>query len=255
MTGVLYIATGERCRSEAILNAQRCRNANPNLAITIKTDRTDHPGLANVFDSVILCSNPSYSYRDKIIGLSQLPYEQTLFLDSDACLIGSAVDLFEILQEADLAAAHAPVRHPPGWSDVAVPSVFSELNSGVLLMRRSIVVDELMSAWLLLYDELLQTHGQSWDQASFRSVLWSFLRSQKLRFLHLPPEANLRTTKPWFAGRGLPVYVVHGRFSSHEFDPFVEFLNSDIDRFRTWDQWVDKHPTTSIRPRFDRTFG
>ncbi len=254
MRGILYIATGTRCCSEAILNAKRCRQTNPDLPIAIKTNLPDHPRLEGVFDSVIVCSNPNLSYRDKVSGLLSLPYDETLFLDSDACLIGSAADLFMMLNGSDLAAAHAPVRHPPGWSDPAVPSAFSELNTGVLLLRRSIVVDELMAAWLNLYDKLFQTYGQSWDQASFRSVLWSSLRCQNLRFLHLPPEANLRTTKPWFAGRGASVSIIHGRFLPDEYQPFVEFLNSDVDRFRTWDQWLELHPNTSIRPRFDRTF-
>ncbi len=254
MRGIFYIATGERCCSEAFLNAQRSRQANPYLPITIKTDSPNHPDLASVFDSVVIFSNPNHSYRDKVSGLSSLPYEETLFLDSDACLIGSAADLFEMLEGSDLAAAHAPVRHPPGWSDAAVPTAFSELNTGVLLMRRSPVVEELMKAWLALYDILLRRYGQSWDQASFRSVLWSSLREHNLRFLHLPPEANLRTTKPWFAGRGASVKIVHGRFPPDEFEPFIEFLNGDVDRFRTWDRWLELHPETHIRPRFDRTF-
>ena len=254
MRGILYIATGERCCSEALLSAQRCRQTNPCLPITIKTDAPNYPNLEKVFDSVIVYPNPNYSYRDKVSGLSSLPYEETLFLDSDACLIGSASGLFEILEGSDLAAAHAPVRHPPGWSDIAVPSAFSELNTGVLLMRRSIVIDDLMAAWIVLYDKLFQTYGQSWDQASFRSVLWTSLKCKKLRFLHLPPEANLRTTKPWFAGRGALVKIIHGRFPPDEFQTFVEFLNGDVDRFRTWDQWLGMHPETRIRPRFDRTY-
>ena len=255
MRGVLYIATGKRCCSEALLNAQRCRETNPNLAITIQTDLPNYPGLSKVFDSVNLFSDPNHSYRDKIAGLASSPFSETLFLDSDACLITPATDLFELLQGCDLAAAYAPVRHPPGWSDASVPMIFPELNTGVLLMRRTRVVDLLVERWLCLYDELVQTHGQSWDQASFRSVLWSLLKNHHLSFLHLPPEANLRTTKPWFAGRGLPVQVIHGRFPPEEFEPFVEFLNGDVDCFRTWDQWVGLHPRTCIRPRFDRTFG
>ena len=253
--GILYIATGERCCSEAILNAQRCRRSNPSLPITIKTDLSDRPDLVSIFDSVISIQFPSHSYRDKVTGFSELPYEQTLFLDSDACLIAPIDDIFDLLKVSDLAAAHAPVRHPPGWSDDSVPRTFPELNTGVMLMRRSRVIDDLMSAWIALYDDLLQANSQFWDQASFRSVLWNSLRRGNLRFLHLPTEANLRTTKPWFAGRGLPVSVVHGRFSSAEFKPFVEFLNADVDRFRTWEQWLHLHPKSSIRPRFDRTFG
>lgn len=255
MRGILYIATGAACCAEAILNAQRCLRADPSLPITIQTDLPEYPGLDDVFDSIVTFTSPYHSYRDKVSGLAKLPYEETLFLDSDACLVAPAADLFELMQVSDLAASHAPVRLPPGWSDPAVPPAFPELNTGVLIMRRSKAVDDLMAAWLVLYDDLLQVCRQTWDQASFRSVLWSSLKLKQLRFTHLPQEANLRTTKPWFAGRGLPVKVVHGRFLSSEFDAFVEFLNADVDRFRTWEQWLGLYPNTTIRPRFDRTFG
>ena len=255
MNGILYIATGKRCCNEALESAQRCRRFDPSLPITIQTDLSDMHELFDIFDSVITFTSPRYSYRDKVAGLARLPYEHTLFLDSDACLISSANDMFDILQRSDLAASHAPVRLPPGWFDPNVPTSFPELNTGVLLIRRSRVIENLIADWLVLYDYLQLAHGQAWDQASFRSVLWSSLINQRLRFLHLPPEANLRTTKPWFAGRGLPVQVVHGRFLPSEFDSFVSFLNDDVDCFRTWDQWVSLYPETSIRPRFDRTFG
>ena len=97
--------------------------------MTIKTDLPNHPGLVDVFDSVIDILSPSHSYRDKVTGLTQLPYEQTLFLDSDACLISPVDDLFQLFECADLAVAHSPVRHPPGWS-MSLCLAFPELKLG-----------------------------------------------------------------------------------------------------------------------------
>ena len=115
-------------------------------------------------------------------------------------------------------------------------------------------VNLLVKSWLDLYDSLVVTCSQLWDQASFRSVLWSAMHSADLRFLHLPSEMNLRTTKPWIAGRGMPVHVVHGRYPDEEFLQFVGYLNDDYDKFRTWDEWLVFHPNTCIRPRHDRTY-
>ena len=58
MRGVFYIATGQRCCKEAMLSAQRCRIADINLPITIQTDLPDYPGLADVFDSVVVFQTP-----------------------------------------------------------------------------------------------------------------------------------------------------------------------------------------------------
>ena len=147
-SGILYIATGERCCSEAILNANRSLMFNPGLSIAIKTDQTDLARNANIFTEIISFERPSYSYRDKIEGMLSLPFCNTLFLDSDACLIRQSESLFSILDSVDIAAASAPVRHPPGWTDSAVPLLFPELNTGVLLIRRSSVLNLLVKSWL-----------------------------------------------------------------------------------------------------------
>lgn len=254
-SGILYVATGRKCCAEAIENANRTRLFCPSFSISIKTDQIEVAEKSNAFDHIVRFSTPSLSYRDKISGLIDLPYEQTLFLDCDACLIRDVVEFFSLFAAADLAAAMAPVRHPPGWTDSSVPQLFPELNTGVLLIRRSPKWTLVVESWLALYDALVQSHSQYWDQASFRSVLWSAISKHQLCFLHLPSETNLRTTKPWIAGRGMPISVIHGRYPSDEFLPFVNYLNHDIDRFRTWNEWLSLYPNTQIRPRFDRTFG
>lgn len=254
--GILYVATGRKCCVEAIENAKRTRllQSLTSISISIKTDQIVSANDSNVFDNIISFPSPAFGYRDKISGLIDLPYEQTLFLDSDACVISEVVNLFSLLNVVDLAAAYAPVRHPPGWTDSTVPHLFPELNTGVLLVRRSQNWSQMVENWLALYDSLVESHSQFWDQASFRSVLWSAISNHHLRFLHLPSETNLRTTKPWIAGRGLPVYVIHGRYPEEEFLHFSNYLNTDIDRFRTWGEWLSLYPNSQIRPRFDRTF-
>ena len=55
-------------------------------------------------------------------------------MDSDAYLIKSPTDMFSA-KNSHIAAAFAPVSHPPGWSDTNVPKVFGELNTGVLILK------------------------------------------------------------------------------------------------------------------------
>ena len=155
---------------------------------------------------------------------------------------------------SDFAASHAPVRHPPGWSDSHIPSSFPEFNSGVMLLKRSNSTLKLIGTWLDLYDELFLKYKQVWDQASLRSAVWDCILKYKLGLAVLPPEYNLRTTKPWIAGRGLPVSVIHGRFPDSEVEAFVSYLNNDHDRFRTWVEWLTLFPHSFIKPRFDRTY-
>lgn len=251
--GLLYIATGAKHSAEALNNV---RLSSPHLLglpsclITDKIRGDEHL----LFDIVRLHDSPVFSYRDKISALVDLPFEVTLFIDTDAFLISSVESIFRMSSISDFSAAHAPVRHPPGWCDIDVPLFFPEFNSGVMLLRRSPFISLLIDNWLSTYDILYSRFQQRWDQASLRSALWQSLLKNQLRVSVLPPEANLRTTKPWIAGRGLPVSIVHGRFDSSEVKPLIQFLNSDIDRFRTWVDWLKLYPNSSIRPRFDRTY-
>lgn len=251
--GVCYVATGKKHRVEAIFNmsaSTQFMQGRPSCLIT------DEPSSVprGIFSQVLKHSSPVFGYRDKISGLIDLPFKFTLFLDSDARLVHNISDIFNSCLNTDLAAAFAPVRHPPGWSDPEVPLYFPELNSGVLVFKRSRLQKKLVSEWLKLYDSLQSKFCQDWDQASLRSVVWRFKRDRNFSLSILPQEVNLRLTKPWVAGRGLKVAVIHGRPPQQEIDAFLDFLNGDYDRFRTWAEWISLNPDTQIRPRHDRTF-
>ena len=119
-----------------------------------------------LFDSILIHTDPRQSFRDKILPLLNLPYKRTLFLDADLELLTPVEDIFRILRSVDLVGCHAPVR----WSDWKCPDVpegFSELNSGVLGIRRSFCQRSMVKHWLHLYDKV----GIDFDQALESSSL------------------------------------------------------------------------------------
>lgn len=252
-SGCLYVATGKKYLHEAIASAVRSRRYSNGYPICVSTDLIGEAQFSGAFDFVLKHPDPTFSYRDKIEPLIKPPFQQTLFLDTDAFLTCSLKDIFDYSSESDIAAVPAPVSHPPGWSDHLVPLLFGELNTGVIFLKKSRNQKLLIKSWLKLYDSLRLSHNQTWDQASFRSVLWDAISTKNLRFMSLPAECNLRTTKPWIAGRGQRVYVIHGRFPTEELNPFESYLNSDIDRFRTSFEWKSTYPDSEIYPKYDRS--
>ena len=68
----------------------------------------------------------------------------------------------------------------------------SELNSGVLGIRRCSVQRALIKYWLKLYDAV----DVQFDQATLRAALWWAVSKRGLRTWVLPSEYNLRTPKP-----------------------------------------------------------
>ena len=115
--GILFIATGEQHIHEALENARASTEYACGRPLVLITDRVREASNADVFDQVLAHPDPVGGYRDKIGPLQTLPFPRTLFLDSDARLMAPVDALFAALGPADLAAVHAPVRHPPGWSD------------------------------------------------------------------------------------------------------------------------------------------
>jgi hypothetical protein len=242
--GMLFVATGQPYLEEAVASARASRPHLSGRPIAIVTDEVEAARDAACFDLCLPHPDPRHTYRDKIPGLCDLPFERTLFLDSDARLIAAADGLFSLLEHHDFAAAHAPVRIPPGWVDPSVPACFPEFNSGVILVRSGPPQQSLIQGWLDLYDEV----GQEWDQATLRAAVWRML-AEGLRAFVLPAEANLRTPKPWIAGQGLPVIVVHGRVPESEWPKLIRFLNDDVEQFRSSTGWLNRHPDSPLRPR------
>lgn len=245
--GLLYVATGPAYLEEAAASARVSRPLAGGRPIAVVCDCFEQANQLGVFDLVLAHPEPRRTYRDKIAPLLQLPFTRTLFLDTDARLTAPADGLFAALGKAHLAAAYAPVRRPTGWWDPSVPELFPELNSGVLLMRRSWRQLLLVRRWLRLYDQIAAKCGQSWDQASLRSVVWKLQQGWGLRLALLPPEANLRTPKPWLAGEGLAVQVVHGRVPELEWETLVDYLNGNTNCFRSWQEWQALHPSSALR--------
>jgi hypothetical protein len=200
--GILYIATGRRHVDEMLLSARSVRRHMPGVPIVLYTDQVGLP--ADVFDEIRRIENPRHSFIDKIAPLCDTPFERTIFLDTDTLACAPVLDLFDLLDRVDLAAAHAPYRHDRSF---VTPNCFAELNTGVLAYRRSPAMTELFQNWLRLYEkEVAETGRLDSDQPAFRAALYQ----APLSVYVLPTEYNLRTVMPAFVGR-CTVRIIHGR--------------------------------------------
>jgi Nucleotide-diphospho-sugar transferase len=210
--GVVYIATGKKFVEEAILSANSVKKHMPEIPVSLFTDieELELSRPKNV-DSVFLLKEVSRSCRDKIRPLIDSPYSRTLFLDTDTYLCEPVYDLFEMLNQFDIALAHAPDRYQYDLPNL--PDCFTELNSGVIVYRSTNEVKQLLHEWEITFNRMLeQDPGSYRDQHSLRDALY---RSD-LRFLVLPGEYNFRTICPNFAGRHCSVKIIHGRHANIE---------------------------------------
>ena len=142
--------------------------------------------------------------RYVVEALEAIKDSNLLYLDSDTYFLSPASELFDLLENWDLAAAHAPGRSTaPTVSKI--PDCFPEFNIGVIVMNNSPIV---RSLWQKTYSNLLSrpdVYGNN-DQAPFREALW---HDRSIRVTTLPPEYNCRFIFGTFVtGK---VKVLHGR--------------------------------------------
>jgi len=181
--GVVYVAWGRDHVDVARRSAASVKHWNPSLLTAIWCHADDD---VSGFDLSFVI--PEGLKRPKVNLLGQTPFEETLFLDNDTLVRENLGSLFDLLQRYDMAGAQValwhrgrhnkPIRH-------ALPDTFPEINTGVLLYRRSQAALDLFDAWALRFAE--GRYGI--DQPSFREVLWE---AEDLAFWVLPPQFNKR---------------------------------------------------------------
>lgn len=179
--GVIYAASGADYVDLACASARSLRHWNPGLAVDIFTDDPVPPGL---FDRVHPLTRPGP--RAKLTAMRETRFARTLFLDADTLVVGPFGDLFDLLDRFDCAAAHDMRRASPLIREggVRTPYAFPQLNSGVLLYRRSPAMDALLAEW----ERRFHAEGARRDQPILKDLLWT----SDVRFHVLPPEFNLR---------------------------------------------------------------
>ena len=179
--GVIYAASGVDYVELACASARSLRAVAPGIAIDLYTDQQVPPGLFDMVHPL-----PHVGARAKLPAMAQTRFDRTLFLDADTLVVGPLGDIWALLDRFDLAAAH-DVRRTSALVQAGTeptPYAFPQLNTGVLLYRRS----PAMLAFLAEWDRRFHAGGGDRDQPVFKDLLWS----SDIRFYVLPPEFNLR---------------------------------------------------------------
>lgn len=210
--GIIYVATGRKFVDEALISIHSAKKHMPDLPVTLFTDIQEFVSSPPAgVDTVLHLSEVTKSCRDKIKPLADSPYDKTLFLDTDTYLCEPVYDLFEMLDQFDIALAQAPDRYQYDLPDL--PDCFTELNSGVIVFRKNRQVLDLLDRWEDTFFCMLdQDAGSYRDQHSLRDALYR----STVRFFVLPTEYNFRTICPNFAGKHCAVKIIHGRHANME---------------------------------------
>lgn len=210
-SGVVYISTGDRFYDECLKSVGSLKQHNPDLSVTIFTDREEVDPL---FDNFVQIEKPYFSVLDKICNIWKTPYDQTLFIDSDTYITGSLDEYFDVLEYCDFAGTIASARGYWYEGEMDIPRGLCDINGGVLCFRNTLAVMNALKQW---HSEYLKTAGwlekygpDEWyltnDQPSLRKLIWT---NRDIRVAILPDEYNalrLFGTRLWGEAK-----IVHGR--------------------------------------------
>ena len=211
--GVIYVAQGAGYLDLAISSAWSLRALNPGLPIDLFSNEAVPAKLLNGAPFDLVHPIPDVPTRAKIACMPLSRFERTLFLDCDTLVAKPLGDLFGILDRFELALAHdvrrisALVREGHA---VQTPYAFPQLNTGVLLYRRSAAVQAFFAEWAERY--LAAEVGR--DQVTFKDLIWT----SNIRFYVLPPEFNLRRVTEmdaWEPLDALPTIIHSHRLLQH----------------------------------------
>ena len=192
--GYVYAATGDAYVSLARRSARSLRRViGTDVPIDLFTDQelTDP-----VFDRVHQLQGNSR--RPKMEALLNSRFDKTIYMDADTICIASISDIFDVLDHFDMTACaeqrrnDARVRMQHRLGDV--PFAFPQINSGLIGVRKSPKVADLLSEWR----RVSHSGQEKFDQHSLRHLLFN----SKLRFHTLPPEYNVMFFGPFMAPAG-----------------------------------------------------
>ncbi len=181
--GVIFFAKGSRHVNSVIKAAKSIKDFN-DLKIHVFSDKEVR---SEYIDSYEIIDISKKLKSNKIQSLSQTPFDQTIYLDTDIRVVNPIDELFSLLGKYDLAVCHAHNRvstHNKFNYNQAIPYSFPQLNTGVIVFNRNKQTQTLFDKWEKEFEE----RNVNKDQVPFRELLWEL----DINFFVLPPEYNIR---------------------------------------------------------------
>jgi hypothetical protein len=209
--GIIYIATEDSLVKEAEKSAATVSKHMSDTPIALITDKKRE---SDFFDRVLTVDNPKKSFKDKPAFIAKSPFKKTIYLDTDTKLTSDITEVFEILENFDIAAAQNARNYGLGENKRrpanSPPESLPEYNTGVLAYKKD-SIRQLREKWISEFkkDEK-RCNDVPPDQPSFRRAIYY----SNLRIATLPRNYNcVFRRKDYINGR---VKILHGRLNCLE---------------------------------------
>lgn len=160
--GFLAVASNKPSFYSVAINLlESIRDYYPQANLCLVTEKRFCDGREKMADHVIFCDG---HYRAKLWGMSQSPFDRTLYIDADMeCVSEGIADVFDELGDNDMMFTGLPKDRWYIFKDTQFPGGTFKLCGGVCLYNsKNFLVRQFMADWFYYYD--LQYNNKWWPQ-------------------------------------------------------------------------------------------
>ena len=188
--GAIYIVTQDPRYVDLLrTSAERLKTVMPDLPITVFSQ---FPVNGACYDRVIHVEPSGDGFYDKTRLIRESPYDQTIFVDADIYVAEPFPELFSLLDRFDCAATHEEYLDTDWFHRYPrpdIPASFPEFNTGILLFKRSALMDRVLVNWAELYKRFLEENPnlRSMAMRSMTSLFFAQPCMRMRRALRLLP--------------------------------------------------------------------
>jgi hypothetical protein len=218
--GVVFACSDQRWLGETVVSAQSFERHMPQLTrelfIPEALHRAAGGGLEQFFDRLVVLKTSEHPRRPRFDSCLRTRLEQAIFIDGDTLLLEPVPELFDLLDNFDIAVSPAPQYLSPqavsmGIFDQlpAVPAALPEWNTGLIVANIDMPFRSMVRTWSELFAKC-QASGFTMDQAAFRSALVH----SRLRIAPLPANYNFRANVPQGITGVVKILHAHGELAT-----------------------------------------
>ncbi len=214
--GIVYAVSHPTWMDACLVSANSAAQHMPDVAREVYVTRAVadvlQDGWQTRFTQVVVLDDAKHFHRPRFDAMLETALDQAIFIDTDTFFVEPVYELFDMLEQFDIAAMAAPqYLHPTGLEqgifDMLPPvsEAVPEWNGGVIVARSTPGVRKTIEQWSVMFEKCMEK-GYRMDQASLRAALVH----SKLRIATLPNNYNFRANLPQIVTRSVKILHAHG---------------------------------------------
>ena len=150
--------------------------------------------LEGTFTKVVSLRNTNFNHRPRFDSFFMTTLDQAIFIDGDTLVLEPCYELFQVLDDFDIALCIAPQLHHPKAIESNLHSFLpfvsmavAEFNAGMIVAKKTEKIRRFVESWMQLF-KICLSKQYSMDQVSLRIAL----AKSDLRIATLPNNYNFR---------------------------------------------------------------